>query len=79
MPEARRACLTLTQGKAPAKSKPKNGKSADLKAAEAELHEALGLAVEIRKGKGEKGELRIRYTSLDQFEDVRRRLLRNAR
>ena len=69
----------LTQGKAPAKSKPKKGKSSDLKAAEAELHEALGLAVEIRKGKGEKGELRIRYTSLDQFEDLRRRLLRHPR
>jgi ParB family chromosome partitioning protein len=72
-----RAVEALTQGKAPAKSKSKKGKSADVKAAEAELHEALGLAVEIRKGKGEKGELRIRYTSLDQFEDLRRRLLRH--
>lgn len=59
-------------------AKPKRAKSkdADTRAAEAELHEALGLAVEIRKGKGEKGELRIRYTSLDQLEDLRHRLLR---
>jgi ParB family chromosome partitioning protein len=58
--------------------KPKRAKSkdADTRAAESELHEALGLDVEIRKGKGEKGELRIRYTSLEQLEDVRHRLLR---
>lgn len=65
----------LTQDRA---SKPKRakGKDADTRAAEAELHEALGLAVEIKKGKGEKGELRIRYTTLDQLEDIRHRLLR---
>jgi ParB family transcriptional regulator, chromosome partitioning protein len=59
-------------------SKPKRTKSndADTRAAEAELHQALGLAVEIKKGKGEKGELRIRYTTLDQLEDLRHRLLR---
>jgi ParB family transcriptional regulator, chromosome partitioning protein len=59
-----------------AKPKHKKGKDADTRAAEAELHEALGLDVEIRKGKGEQGELRIRYTTLDQLEDVRHRLLR---
>ena len=60
----------LTQDK-PAAAKPKQdkGKDADTRAAESELHEALGLDVEIRKGKGEKGELRIRYTSLDQLEE----------
>ena len=65
----------LTQERA---SKPKRAKSkdADTRAAEAELHQALGLAVEIKKGKGEKGELRIRYTTLDQLEDLRHRLLR---
>jgi ParB family chromosome partitioning protein len=59
-------------------SRPKRARSkdADTRAAEAELHEALGLDVEIKKGKGEKGELRIRYTSLEQLEDVRHRLLR---
>jgi ParB family chromosome partitioning protein len=40
------------------------------------LRESLGLDVEIRKGKGEKGELRVRYTTLEQLEEVRHRLLR---
>jgi ParB family chromosome partitioning protein len=65
----------LTQERA-AKPKRLRSKDADTRAAEAELHEALGLDVEIRKGKGEKGELRIRYTSLEQLEEVRHRLLR---
>ena len=59
----------------PRRDKPR--KDADTKAAELELAEALGLGVEIkRQGKSEKGELRIRYTSLDQLEDLRHRLLR---
>ncbi len=53
------------------------GKDADTRAAETELAEALGLKVEIKPGKGEKGELRIRYASYDQLEDVRRKLLRH--
>jgi ParB family chromosome partitioning protein len=65
----------LTQEKSP-KAKRHKSKDADTRAAEAELAEALGLGVEIKKGKGEKGELRIRYTTLDQLEDLRRRLLR---
>jgi ParB family chromosome partitioning protein len=68
----------LTQEKSP-KTKRHKSKDADTRAAEAELAEALGLGVEIKKGKGEKGELRIRYTTLDQLEDVRRRLLRRPR
>jgi ParB family chromosome partitioning protein len=59
-----------------AKPKRQKSKDADTRAAESELHEALGLDVEIRKGKGEKGELRIRYATLDQLEEVRHRLLR---
>ncbi len=51
-------------------------KNADTRAAESELKEALGLDVDIRSGRGERGELRIRYTSLEQLEDVRHRLLR---
>jgi ParB family chromosome partitioning protein len=66
----------LTQAHTPAKAKHKKSKDADTRAAESELHEALGLDVEIRKGKGEKGELRIRYTTLDQLEEIRHRLLR---
>ncbi len=65
----------LTQDRGPRKSK-QQSKDADTRAAEAELHEALGLEVEIRKGKGETGELRIRYATLDQLEEIRRRLLR---
>jgi ParB family chromosome partitioning protein len=68
----------LTQEKSP-KTKRSKSKDADTRAAEAELTEALGLGVEIKKGKGEKGELRIRYTTLDQLEDLRHRLLRRAR
>ena len=54
----------LTQDRAPAKAKRQKSKDSDTRAAEAELRETLGLEVEIRKGKGEKGELRIRYTTL---------------
>ena len=66
----------LTQERASAKPQRQKSKDADTRAAESELHEALGLDVEIKKGKGEKGELRIRYSSLEQLEDVRFRLLR---
>ncbi len=51
-------------------------KDPDTRAAEEELKEVLGLKVELRPGKGEKGELRIRYSTLEQLEDVRERLLR---
>ena len=60
----------------PAKMRKARSKNADTRAAESELKEALGLDVDIRSGRGEKGELRIRYTSLDQLEDLRHRLLR---
>jgi len=57
----------------------KTTKDANTRAAEAELHEALGLNVEINPGRGEKGELRIRYANFDQFEDLRTRLMRRPR
>ena len=66
----------LTQDRGPAKAKRQSSKDSDTRAAEAELRETLGLEVEIRKGKGEKGELRIRYTTLEQLEEIRHRLLR---
>jgi ParB family transcriptional regulator, chromosome partitioning protein len=59
------------------KATPKVRKDADTRAAETELSEALGLKVAINTGKGETGELRIRYANLEQLEDVRRRLLRS--
>jgi len=58
------------------KAKPRAGKDADTRAAESELHEALGLRVEIKSGRGERGELRIRYANFDQLEDLRERLMR---
>jgi ParB family chromosome partitioning protein len=68
----------LVQDRAAPKSKPKKAKAkdADTRAAESELSEALGLDVNIRSGRGESGELRIRYATLDQLEDVRHRLMR---
>jgi ParB family chromosome partitioning protein len=50
-------------------------KDADTRAAEREMADALGLAVEIAPGKGEAGEIIIRYRTLDQFETVRTKLV----
>jgi ParB family chromosome partitioning protein len=71
-----RQAEALTQDRAASKPKRQKSKDADTRAAEAELHDALGLEVEINKGKGETGELRIRYATLDQLEEIRQRLLR---
>lgn len=75
--------LTVRQAEAltqDATTKPKRqkaaGTDANTRAAEQELHDALGLKVEIKSGRGERGELRIAFANLDQFEDVRRRLMR---
>lgn len=71
-----RAALT---GGAPAVA-PKGGKpaaperkSADIRALEKRLTDLLGLGVSL-DGKGEAGELRIRYASFDQLDDICRRL-----
>jgi len=61
------------------KRKKASGKDANTRAAESELHDALGLKVEIKSGRGERGELRIHYTNFDQFEDIRTRLMRRPR
>jgi ParB family chromosome partitioning protein len=50
-------------------------KDADTRAAERELADALGLVVEIAPGKGEAGEIIIRYRSLEQLEVVRKKLI----
>jgi ParB family transcriptional regulator, chromosome partitioning protein len=52
---------------------PKKEKDADTRALEKALANVLGLAVDI-KHKGPGGELSIRYKSLEQLEDVSRRL-----
>ncbi|ABS67082.1 parB-like partition protein [Xanthobacter versatilis] len=75
-----RTALTAAPAKgqaAPAGKASKGGaperKSADSRALEKRLSDALGLSVGI-EGKGEAGELRIRYKSLDQLDEVCRRL-----
>jgi len=50
-------------------------KDADTRAAEREMGDALGLSIEIAPGKGEAGEIIIRYRTLEQFETVRKRLV----
>lgn len=51
-------------------------KDANILAVEKELSDVLGLRVSVITGKGEKGELRIAYSSMEQFEEVRRRLFK---
>jgi len=53
-------------------------KDPDTRAFEQELTDALGLAVALKQGAGESGELRIRYRTLEQLEGVRTRLLRHG-
>jgi ParB family chromosome partitioning protein len=55
------------------KKKRNHGKDADTRALEASLSSQLGLTVTI-SNKGEKGELRIAYKTLEQLDDVCRRL-----
>ena len=52
-------------------------KDADTRALEDDLSEALGLGVEITHHDGA-GELRVRYTSLEQLDDLCRRLTRGG-
>jgi ParB family transcriptional regulator, chromosome partitioning protein len=73
---ARKASDAATPGKAPAPRRPR-GKDADTRALEADLAEVLGLDVEIRDAGGA-GELRIQYATLEQLDDLCRRLTRAA-
>ena len=56
-------------------SRPRAAKDADTASLESDLSDALGLKVEIR-GDGEAGEVRVRYESLEQLDEVCRRLTR---
>jgi ParB family chromosome partitioning protein len=67
-----RQAETLARGKAAA---PRKRKDADTAALENDLSEVLGVRVEIRDAGGA-GELRIRYASLEQLDDLCRRLTR---
>ena len=50
-------------------------KDADTVAFEKDLSDALGLAVEVKRGSGESGNLSIRYSNYEQLDYVRNRLL----
>jgi ParB family chromosome partitioning protein len=75
--------LTVRQAETLARGRPASaklpgrgkGKDADTAALETDLAEVLGLPVEIRDAGGE-GEVRIRYASLEQLDDLCRRLTR---
>ena len=56
-------------------SGPRKAKDADTEALEADLEDALGLSVDIADRDGA-GEVRIRYASLEQLDDICRRLTR---
>ncbi|RTL83400.1 MAG: ParB/RepB/Spo0J family partition protein [Hyphomicrobiales bacterium] len=60
-------------GASPPARKPKAEKDANTRALEKTLCDALGMAVEI-KNQGERGELRIRYQTLDQLDAICRML-----
>ncbi len=47
---------------------------ADTLAVQKELADILGLVVNIRKGNGQSGEIRVKYKTLDQFDDLYLRL-----
>jgi len=59
------------------RSKGRAGKDADTQSLEVDLEEVLGLRVEIRP-RGDAGEVRIAYGSLEQLDDLCRRLSRPA-
>lgn len=61
----------------PSAPRAKPEKDADTRGLEKELSDKLGLKVTI-SGRGEKGELRIAYRTLEQLEDVCARLTRSA-
>ncbi len=74
-----RQAEVLSQGgeKPPASSSSKETpgeKSADIRALEQRLEDKLGLKIDLRHGDKEKGELRIKYRSLDQLDALCRKL-----
>jgi len=74
---AAEALARQASGSGAAKSAGSSGqavpKDADTRALEADLSQRLGLAVEI-KSQGEKGEVRVRFSTLEQLDDLCRRL-----
>jgi len=70
---ARRAQEREARGPAPAVRRAQRGKDPDTRALEQDISDALGLVVEI-DDRGGKGELRVRYATLEQLDDLCRRL-----
>ncbi|MGI9571488.1 MAG: ParB/RepB/Spo0J family partition protein, partial [Desulfobulbia bacterium] len=68
----------IQKARGSSKGKSRIGKSADIRALERELSEELGLVILISPRTGEAGEIRIRYNSLEQFEDIHERLARRG-
>lgn len=87
-PEARakelvEGALSVRQAEARAKTKsgsgsPRAGKDADTRALESSLSNSLGLHVEIAHKGAKGGELKIAYKTLEQLDDLIRRLSRAA-
>jgi ParB family chromosome partitioning protein len=74
-----RQAETLAKSKPPATGRgrrPSRRKDADTAALESDLSEVLGLPVEIRDAGGA-GEVRLRYATLEQLDDICRRLSRS--
>ena len=72
---ARRATGRADAPKAPRAPKAAPAKDADTRALEEDLAEMLGLAVEVAD-RGGSGEVRIRYETLEQLDELCRRLTR---
>jgi ParB family chromosome partitioning protein len=60
-------------------SRKRQEKDPDTMAYEKELSDSLGLAVQINSGVGESGEIRVKYSTLDQLEDVCSRLMQTVK
>src|SRR6185312_3618130 len=67
---------TTSGGQGPRAKAPAGGKDADTVALENDLSEALGLTVEILDAEGV-GEVRIQYATLEQLDEICRRLSRH--
>ena len=68
--------LAKTRAERPKKaSGPRRAKDADTQALEADLEEVLGMGVEIND-RGGAGEIKVRYATLEQLDDLCRRLTR---
>ncbi len=72
---ARRAAEGPKPGRKPKAAPPSGDGSADVAALEQDLADALGLKVELTD-KGGKGEITIQYGTLEQLDDLCRRLMR---